>query len=306
MKLRHYIYSLMIMISATSCYEDFINDYKYSSIGFSSQEPLRTVIADRDMTIAVGGAIGGKLGVDKNDWAEFKINPELLEGTGLHILPETHYTLSDKSTMKVSKSTIPVADVTISFTDKFYEDVNSTKLYYALPFEIESSSLDSILAGKETSIVAIKYISTYHGDYFYNGRIQEFNSDGTPISDIISFKNKDDNQTKELVTILANELCLYGLGDVLYDVVNGVTDVKMNLVLNNDKTVTLSQAEGGVKLLEGNGTYEYSYDEENLDSKMIINISYKYERNGKIYSVENEILTRRQDPYRELRFEEWK
>lgn len=306
MKLRHYIYSLMIMISATSCYEDFINDYEYSSIGFSSQEPLRTVIADRDMTIAVGGAIGGKRGVDKNDWAEFKINPELLDGTGLHILPESHYTLSDKSMMRVSKSTIPVADVTISFTEEFYKDEKTAKLYYALPFEIEASSLDSILAGKETSVVAIKYISTYQGDYFYSGRIQEFNSDGIAVSDITSFKNKNDNTVKKLETISTNKLCLYGLGNVLYDAANNVKDVKMNLTLNDDNTVSCSKAEAGVDLLEGKGTYEYSYDEENLDSKMIIKISYKYKRGGKIFSVDDEILTRRQDPYRELRFEEWK
>ena len=40
------------------------------------------MIADRDMQIRVGVAIGGKREVDMNDWAEFEIDPALLTGTG--------------------------------------------------------------------------------------------------------------------------------------------------------------------------------------------------------------------------------
>lgn len=42
--------------------------------------PLRTVIADRDMPIYIGVSIGGKREVDMSDWAKFEIDPSLVEG----------------------------------------------------------------------------------------------------------------------------------------------------------------------------------------------------------------------------------
>lgn len=38
-----------------------------------------------------------------NDWVEFEIDPALLAGTGLEILPKEYYTLSDNNTFRVAK-----------------------------------------------------------------------------------------------------------------------------------------------------------------------------------------------------------
>ena len=51
---------LALVPALTSCYEDFLDDYNYTAAYFASQKPLRTVIADRDMTIRVGVTIGGR------------------------------------------------------------------------------------------------------------------------------------------------------------------------------------------------------------------------------------------------------
>ena len=133
----------------SSCYEDYTKDYNYSTAYFASQKPLRTVIADRDMQIRVGVAIGGKREVDMNDWAEFEIDPALLTGTGLEVLPKEFYTLSDNNLFRVSKNTLAVADVAITFTNTFYEDVACTETHYALPFRVKSRSLDKILEGQD-------------------------------------------------------------------------------------------------------------------------------------------------------------
>ena len=68
-------YCMMCLLLMTSCYEEYAKDYEYSTTYFASQKPLRTVIADRDMSIKVGVAIGGKREVDTGDWAEFEIDP---------------------------------------------------------------------------------------------------------------------------------------------------------------------------------------------------------------------------------------
>lgn len=303
MKKKNFIYGLLSAILMTSCYEDFTNDYAYSSVGFAHQKPLRTVIADRDMTISVGAAIGGKREVDMNDWADFSIKPELLENTGLHLLPETHYHLSDDKTFRVSKKSLAVADVKIEFTEDFYNDPNTAKQYYALPFQLESSSLDSILDNKKNSIVAIKYISAYHGEYYVKGFVTEINSFGEPIGEPVKYIKSDlsKNLVRSVTTVSRNVVCREGVANNPDD----VASEKVLLTINDDNTVGVSTAVGGIEIKNGSGTYKYSYDDVNIVSSMEMDIKYEYAKDGKNYKVE-ETLVRRQDQYRDLGFEEWK
>ena len=50
----------LISVLMTACYDDYEKDYDESSVYFASQKPLRTLVADTDMSIKVGVAIGGK------------------------------------------------------------------------------------------------------------------------------------------------------------------------------------------------------------------------------------------------------
>lgn len=296
-KIKIFFAVLMTALLMTSCYKDYIHDYDYSAVYFASQKPLRTVISDRNMTIDVGVAIGGKREVDMNDWATFTIDETLLEGTGLTLLPKEYYTLSDETTMRVLKNTLPVASVTIHFTDAFYNDANTMKLHYALPFKIKASSLDAILTGKETSIVAIKYISTYHGTYYVKGTVTEVDDNGVAIGDPKAYSNADlsKNITRNLSTVSKNILEREGLANLK----TGTANEKLKITFNEDNTLKVETADGGVAISNGSGSYEY-----NSDGVLTLSLTYVYEKSGKKYKVV-ETLIRRQDPLKDLRFEEW-
>lgn len=303
MKKCRFIYGLLSLLLMTSCYEDFIKDYDYSSVSFASQQPLRTVIDGRNMTIKVGAAIGGKRQVDKGDWASFSIKPDLLAETGLTILPESHYKLSDNNTFRVSNPNMPIVDVEIEFTEEFYNDPNSMKLHYALPFQLEeTNSLDSILLNKEKSIVAIKYISAYHGEYYVKGTVTKLDEYGEPQGEPVRYYNADlsKNMLCSLTTVSRNQVCRSGVAN------SNKTDggAKVLITVNSDNTLTLGTADGGIEITDGYGTYEYNYDDKNIESSMTMQVQYKYVKDGVTYFVD-ETLVRRQDPYRDLRFEEW-
>ena len=120
MKLVKFLFvSFVVLVSFTSCYDEYTNDYETPNMGFAVANPLRTVIADRDMPIYIGVSIGGKREVDMSDWAKFEIDPSLVEGTGKVLLPSNYYTLSDQEYFRVRKSNLPVADVRIDFTEAF-------------------------------------------------------------------------------------------------------------------------------------------------------------------------------------------
>ena len=93
MKLVKFLFvSFVVLVSFTSCYDEYTNDYETPNMGFAVANPLRTVIADRDMPIYIGVSIGGKREVDMSDWAKFEIDPSLVEETGKVLLPSNYYT----------------------------------------------------------------------------------------------------------------------------------------------------------------------------------------------------------------------
>lgn len=296
----------------TSCYEDYIEDYDASIAYFSTQKPLRTVIADRNMEIKVGISIAGKRGIDRNDWAKFKIEPDLLDDTPFTLLPENYYTLADPTTFRISNKNLAIADVGIAFTEAFYNDPKSTEEFYALPFKIIESSLDSINTGvhdpegnelipaKDYSIVAIKYISNYHGTYYVKGKLDELDSNGNITNS--TFYNKTDlnqNITRDIVTLSAKAIQRPGLANL---VVTDKEAVKMTITPDGNAEkiypITVETAEGCIALSETSGTY---YGNKNQPE---ITLKYKFKKGNKVYSVE-ETLILRQDPLKDLRFEEW-
>lgn len=296
MKNLNRIFSLFLaVISMTSCYEDFVKDYEHTATYFAAQKPLRTVISDRDMTISVGVVISGIREVDPDDWARFAIDATLLEGTGLTMLPQEYYTLSDPEMFRISDKTLPIADVTISFTDAFYQDAHSTGLHYALPFRIVETSSDMILEGMETSIVAIKYISSWQGTYYVRGSISELDAGGN----VVSTKNYwhpdlTQNITRTVSTVSSKELMRAGFANYVTD----DADDRFRIIVNDDKTLTLLSDESANPISDGEGTLDDS--KERLELKL----KYKFEKDGRKYSVD-EILVRRRDPYADLRFETW-
>lgn len=292
MKMKRIITIIAVLaacVSATSCYEDFIDDYKFSAVYFASQKPLRTVIADRDMLIKVGVTIGGKREVDTNDWADFTIDESLLEGTAFTAMPEEYYELSHPSRMNVSKANLPIADVAISFTDAFYNDEKAIGKHYAIPFKLVDSSTDSLLQDKTTSIVAVKYISTWHGTYYVKGQVKAAGEDKATV-----YSNPDlsKNITRDLTTVSRNVLIRNGVANTT------AANEKIRLTFNENGTVTVDTAEGGIAVTGGTSTWEESGD------RIVIKLAYSYEKGGVTYEVAEE-LHRRQDPLNDLIFEEW-
>lgn len=280
----------------SSCYEKYEEDYAYSAVYFASQQPLRTVIADRGMEIRVGVAIGGKREVDLNDWARFEIDETLLEGTGLTLLPATYYELADPDTFRVSKSTLAVADVAIRFTDAFYADPLCVTTHYALPFRVVESSLDKILEDKQTSVVAVKYMSTYGGTYYVTGSRVELDDQGQEIGTPEIYRDADlsKNLTRATTTVSADVLTRAGVSNFTTD----VATEKVQLTFHADKTLGVGSADGGIEITDGSGSWDDSGD------RLVLNMTYGFTKGGKRYRV-TEQLTRRQDPLQDLRYEEW-
>ena len=294
---------VLLVVSLTGCYDSFDNDFEYSTVYFASQKPLRTVIADTDMKIKVGVAIGGKRQVNANDWASFAIDSSLLVGTTFTLLPSNYYKLANDSKMTNTNPNLAIADVEISFTEAFYADPNSYQKFYALPFKITGHNLDSIAKGvggvkKDYSIVAIKAVSKYQGSYYVRGTMVRVNIDGTPGT-------------------LKTDSTVYNTPDLSRNIVRTVMSIdRYNIqrpgfanstpLPNEAVNITVSADGSNVSLNAGSTSLltQTSATLGNVDSQPEFTLNYTINRSGFNFKV-TEKLTRRQDPLKDLRFEEW-
>jgi len=289
---------LLSGISVSSCYDDYVADYDYSTVGFAMTKPYRTVIADRDMEIRVGVSIGGKRAVDMNDWATFKIDSASVP-VGKTLIPRAYFLMSDSTTMKVHKSNLPVADISLTFTDAFYADPLSITGKYVLPLRITGSSLDSVY--RDSTIICFKYISTFHGTYYVKGNLYELDVPGGNAIDTINYENKDliKNITRDISTIDRHTLLRPGLANFTATATEKV-QLKIVPTDNADKTysIEVTTATGGVVITNGSGTYYGNKTNPEMA------LEYDFVKGGKNYRVK-ETLTLRQDPLYDLRVETW-
>ena len=292
-----------LLVSLTGCYDSFDKDFEYSTVYFASQKPLRTVIADTDMKIKVGVAIGGMRKVNVNDWASFTIDPSLLVGTTFTLLPSSYYTLANDSMMKITNPNLAIADVEISFTDAFYNDPNSYQKFYALPFKIKNHSMDSIAKAvggvkMDYSVVAIKAVSKYQGSYYVRGTMVRLNLDGTPGT-------------------LKTDSTIYNTTDLSRNIVRALSSINRFTIqrpgfansspLPNEAVNITVSSDGSSVTLSSGSTSLISNTSATLgiaDSQPEFILNYTINRSGFNFKV-TEKLTRRQDPLKDLRFEEW-
>lgn len=297
----------LIGVLTTSCepYEDFIKDFDATTVYFASQKPLRTLVAYEDMEFKVGVALGGKRSNNKDEFANFIIDAGLLSevdgASGFKLLPESYYTLSDTENMIISKGEF-IGDVTVTIDrDLFTANEDAIKNTYALPLRLTDSSLD-IIGGigpdgnalspiKDYTILVVKYISPYQGNYYHKGVQKELDASGDVIEEI-TYDNDDlvKNEIWDLTTLDRNSILTSGIGN----------NKNENFIINVDEVtneISFELASGSnITAFTGIGTYNSETGTFSID--------YSYTLNAKDFEVTDTLILRRLLEY-DLRFEEW-
>jgi len=187
------IYKILFFIAIgiiSGCYDDYRNDYAYTTVAFSNATGgattphtlFRTVVMGEGLKLDAGIYLAGVRNNNRERWANFVIDESLLEGTPYELMPEEYYTLSN-----TSRFIIPAGDfigrVTITLDSSvFVNDKNAAKYHYAIPFRLIESSEDSILITQSTQILVIKYINHFEGYYEHQGSFVTISDDGTELN----------------------------------------------------------------------------------------------------------------------------
>ncbi|MGQ1784497.1 DUF1735 domain-containing protein [Saccharicrinis sp. GN24d3] len=302
MKIYKLIFASFLVLSLmASCekYEDYVNDFDYTTVYFGTQKPLRTIVAYDEMEFEVGVALGGMRDDNGTHSVSFEVDENLLvdipEAAGFQLLPEEYYTLGDESNFNIIKDHMRTVNVSLN-KEAFTADPLSVTNTYALPLRITSASVDSIpgseletatIDSRDITIVVVKYISPYHGTYYSKGVQYELDGTGAHV-DTVTFTNENlsQNMTKEFTTLALNTIST--------NTISANTNGQIDLTIGDDNAVEI--ATSVVAVSDNNSVY-------NADDKTIY-MDYKFEKSGTMYHTLDTLILR-QAPELDLRFEEW-
>jgi hypothetical protein len=273
MNMKRILLILVIVGLFTSCYDDFRLDNVYSSVAFSTADGgsnipgvlHRTVVKDEGLKLDVGINLGGILENKTDRWAEFQIDPTLLDTdalkkAGYELMPASYYTLSNPSRFEIKAGSI-LGKVTVTLdSTKFLADPKTIGHTYVIPFRLTGTSEDTINANLSTKVVAIKYINHYEGYYDQTGTMTEFDASG--------------NQT---ATSALKNVIMFSTLSVDSCVTDGILNSfnaanAMKVVVNADKTVSFSNTKGSAAnqiVANGSNTYDPSTSTFSVNYKIV-------------------------------------
>lgn len=184
---------LIIACLFTSCYDDYIKDYSYTTVAFSNatggaKTPntlFRTVVVGEGLKLEAGVYLAGVRENNKDRWVDFVIDPTLLDNEiykDYELMPQSYYTLSEKSRFTISKGKFIGTTTIVLDSVQFTKDPNSAKHHYAIPLKITATSEDSILSSQSTQILVIKYINAMEGYYDQVGTFKTISASGEELN----------------------------------------------------------------------------------------------------------------------------
>lgn len=258
---------ILLGLMATGCYDEFRNDYPYTTVAFSEAtgglstagELGRTVVMGEGLQMDFGVYLAGLLENDREWWVDYIIDPSLLNDTGYDLMPENYYSLSNDSRITIPKGEY-VGKITVTLDSaNFMSDPRTSSFTYALPIRITDTSADSIYTAQSTKILVIKYINRYEGDYNQTGSYQTFD----PVDGLInggSITNVIKATTSSLDSVIANGMIYIGSGyEVKYTVRSDNSVYMEKMPVTPPEDINLSKAATGL-------TTDYVSPWENIEA----------------------------------------
>ncbi|WP_303318319.1 DUF1735 domain-containing protein [Flavivirga abyssicola] len=288
MKYRNCLIVCLLLLSIIVSCERY-DDYEVDSIGFKTvyfpfSELERSAVSGEGLEIKIGAYIGGVRENTIDEEVTFEIDETLLDGTSYTILPSDYYTLGSPDKITIPKGEylglLPVKFDSLKMAnDMLLKDFN-----YAIPLKIVSTTTDSILDGKGETIIPIKLMNTYEGNFYQVGSLKEFFT-VTKVLDTayVYGDNLDGPSTpiRELSSIMMDTVSVNGVANRSGD------DFSMKLKVNPiDNSVTIIADPSSTYQVEENGFSLWD------PVKRKFTLKYKYSDGGKDFEVEETLTFR--------------
>ncbi|WP_162303797.1 DUF5627 domain-containing protein [Paracnuella aquatica] len=228
MKRVYLIGALMMVLLAACNKENEFPNYKYSTVYFPYQSPIRTIVLGEDIfdntldnqrkfmiMASMGGVYENKkdvtLSVELDNSLAQRLRFDPNNGGGEVVpMPSNYYVLPNEMKIKIPAGKV-IGGLEVQLTDAFFADPRSVKNTFVIPLRITGvEGADSVLRGtsakagadprlagdwsvapKDYVLYAVKYINPYHGAYLRRG-VTEVKGEGgnTSLDTTVRYRNE--------------------------------------------------------------------------------------------------------------------
>ena len=281
--------SALAVLSLSSCYDDYIKDYDYTSISFAQQINTRTVVIGEGQKIKFGAMLSGAMKNNSNRKVLFELDnslvtPQVLAQmkksatyiknavsgvTELKPMPAGYVTLSNDQEIIIPKGD-HFGTIEVKATDQFIADPAALKATYVLPFRIVSADADSVNQAKKTSLIGLHYEHMLFGTYLHKGVTKIVNAQGQEVQ-----TQHTTGKNWVLKTVSPNSL--------VTNLVENARKGSMKITLQGEK-ILISPVEGSEIQVTPEG--ESSYNNAKLLQERKLFLKYKFsDKDGNTYHV---------------------
>jgi hypothetical protein len=179
---------LVLVLALSSCKNEewAFPDYEKQAVYFAYQSPIRTITMGEDIfdtsldnqrKLMIMGTVGGVYENKENITIGISVDNSLTQGFSfgspysgsVKPMPANYYSLAS------NKITIPkgslIGGVEVQLTDAFFADPLSVGTTYVIPLKMNNADQSkTILADKNYTMYAVRYINTWQGFYLRRGK----------------------------------------------------------------------------------------------------------------------------------------
>jgi hypothetical protein len=313
MKQITFVISLLLILLTACNKESKFDDYKYKTVYFAYQTPVRTLVLGEDIydntldnqhKFSIMATMGGVYENKKDVVLDLTIDNTLANNLRFNLptgdtviaMPANYYTVPAKD----PKITIPsgklMGGLDIQLTDAFFADPRSIKNTFVVPVKIKSvTNADSILKGtssltspdprragdwnvvpKDYVLYAVKYINPYHGVYLRRGIDQVKGNSGNTALDTTLVYRKTFVEQDELRNISTRSLTQNTVALTTRNRGNA-TNIPFQLALtfNTNGDINVSAPAATTYTVSGTGKFVKKGDMWGNEKRDVIRLSYQ-------------------------------
>jgi len=326
---RIFLVSFILLSILTGCNKDWsFPDYKYTTVYFAYQSPVRTLVLGDDIydntldnqhkcliMATMGGAYENKkditIGVVVDSSLATHLKFETPTGDSVYIMPSNYYTLpADKKI--VIPSGQEIGGIQVQLTDAFFQDPRSIKNTFVIPVRITSvTNADSILSGKSTLtspdrrkasdwviapkdyiLYAVKYINPYHGFYLRRGIEQVKGANGNTSLDTTVIYHAPYVEQDQVVSVVTT--ALDGNTVSLNGKNRGNLNVPFQLVLKFDSQgkCTITNPASTSYTITGDGEFVKNGDMWGNEKRDVLHLKYQVNFGTTTHSFTDTVVVR--------------
>lgn len=309
---RVFIISAILLSVITACNKKWeFPDYKYSTVYFAYQSPVRTLVLGEDIIdntldnqrkclimATMGGVYENKKDVTLTVAVDNTLTQRLrfgsASGSDVIAMPANYYTLPSDMKIVIPSGKV-MGGIEVQLTDAFFADPRAIKNTFVIPMKIMSVvNADSILSGTTTKaspdprlaadwgvlpkdyvLYAVKYVNPYHGVYLRRG-VDEVkgNNGSTALDTTVVYHN---------AFVEKDEVCNLFTKSLTEDTISlnaknkGNINAGFQLVLNFDNTgkCTVSGPASASYTVSGNGAFIKKGDMWGNQKRDVLHLKYQ-------------------------------